>query len=108
MTTSSSTQGAPRRVLLATDLSARGDRALERAVAIAAGQQVHLIIVHVFEELEESTLTYGRRPAPSWRRPPDAVAMAKLRIRQGLRADLGDAVEKATVLIEEGGEPAEV
>jgi hypothetical protein len=27
--------------------------------------------------------------------------MAKLRIRQGLRADLGDAVEKAAVLIEE-------
>ncbi len=100
-------QGAPRSVLLATDLSARGDRALERAVEIAAGRGAHLVIVHVFEELEESTLTYGRRPAPSWRRPPDTVAMAKLRIRQGLRADLGDAVEKAAVLIEEG-EPAEV
>ena len=33
--------------------------------------------------------------------------MAKLRIRQGLRADLRDAVEKATVLIEEG-EPAAI
>lgn len=98
--------GAPRSVLLATDLSARGDRALERAVAIAAAQHAHLIIVHVYEELDESTLTYGRRTPPSWHRPPDAVAIAKQRIRQGLRADLGDAVEKATVLIEEG-DPAD-
>ncbi len=97
--------GAPRKVLLATDLSARGDRALERAVAIALRYDAQLLIVHVFEELDESTLTYGTRSAPSWRRPPDAVAMMKQKIRQGLRADLGDAVEKATVLIEEGAPP---
>ena len=102
MTHSSSDPGVPRKVLLATDLSARGDRALERAIELSTGEDTHLLIVHVFEELEESTLTYGRRPAPSWRRPPDAVATAKLRIRQGLRTDLGDAVDKATVLIEEG------
>ena len=107
MTDASSRQGAPRKLLLATDLSARGDRALERAVAIAAGQNSHLIIVHAFEELEETTLTYGRRAAPSWRRPPDAVGMAKQRIRQALRADLEDAVRKASIVIEEG-EPAEV
>lgn len=106
MTDSFSRQSAPRKVLLATDLSARGDRALERAVAIAAAREAHLIIVHAFEEIDEATLSYGR-PAPSWRRPPDAVAMAKLRIRQSVRADLGDAVENATVLIEDG-EPAEV
>ncbi|MEO7806418.1 MAG: universal stress protein [Steroidobacteraceae bacterium] len=102
MTPSPSNPTAARKVLLATDLSARGDRALERAVAIAASQQAHLIIVHVFEEFEEATLSYGEHSAPSWRRPPDAVAMAKLRIREGLRTDLGDAVETATVLIEQG------
>lgn len=106
MTHSTSNPGAPRKVLLATDLSARGDRALERAVAIAASQKAQLMIVHVFEEIEESTLRYGRRSVPSWQRPPDAVAIAKQRISQGLRADLGDAVDKATVLIEEG-DPAE-
>jgi nucleotide-binding universal stress UspA family protein len=102
-----SNPGAPRTVLLATDLSARGDRALERAVAIAESQGAHLMIVHVFEELDESTLSYGRRAAPAWERPPDVVAITKQRIRQGLRADLGDTVEKATLLIEEG-DPAEV
>lgn len=107
MTSTSSNPGAPRKVLLATDLSARGDRALERAVAIAESQGAHLIIVHVFEELDESTLSYGRRAAPAWQRPPDVVAITKQRIRQGLRADLGDTVEKATLLIEEG-DPAEV
>jgi nucleotide-binding universal stress UspA family protein len=107
MTPASSHPGAPRKILLATDLSARGDRALERAVAIAASQNAHLLIVHVFEELDESTLSYGRRAAPSWQQPPDIATIVKRRIRQGLGADLGDAIEKATLLIEEG-DPAEV
>jgi nucleotide-binding universal stress UspA family protein len=94
-------------VLVATDLSARCDRALERAVAIATGCQAHLTVLHVFEEFEESSLTYGRQVPPSWRAPADALQIAKLRIREGLQAELGDAVEQATVLIEEG-EPAEV
>jgi nucleotide-binding universal stress UspA family protein len=104
---SSSIYNTLRKVLLATDLSARGDRALERAVAIAAGRQAHLTVLHVFEEFDESHLTYGGHRTPSWRAPPDALAIAKLRIREGLQAELGDAVEQATILIEEG-EPAEV
>lgn len=90
------------KILLATDLSARGDRALERAILLAQRHGADLLIVHVFEELDEATSTYGRHAAPSWRRPPDAVASMKQRIRQGLRAELGDAVDRATVLIEEG------
>lgn len=99
--------GAPRKILLATDLSARGDRALERAVSIAQRHDAALIILHVFEELDESTLHYGTRGLPSWHRPPDAVTLMKQRIRQGLRSDLGDAVEKAVILVE-AGDPAEV
>ena len=102
-----SNPGAPRKILLATDLSARGDRALERALAVAASQNAQLIIVHVIEELDESTLSYGRRPAPAWQRPPDIVALTKKKIREGLSTDLGDAVEKATVMVEEG-DPVEV
>jgi nucleotide-binding universal stress UspA family protein len=94
-------------VLLATDLSARGDRALERAAAMAAERRAHLIVLHVFEELDESNLTYGGHRIPSWQAPPDALELAKLRIREGLQAELGDALEQATVVIEEG-EPAEV
>jgi nucleotide-binding universal stress UspA family protein len=103
----SSTHGTLRRVLLATDLSARCDRALARAVAIAANTNAQLVILHVIEEFQESNLTYGGDPPPSWRAPPDAVAVAKLRIRQAIEADVGDTVEQATVLIREG-EPAEV
>jgi len=99
--------GAPRKILLATDLSARGDRALERAVSIAQRCDATLIILHVFEELDSSTLTYGTRSLPSWHRPPDAATLMKQRIRQGLRSDLGDAVEKAVILVE-AGNPAEV
>jgi nucleotide-binding universal stress UspA family protein len=96
-----------RNVLLATDLSARGDRALGRAVAIATEHQAHLTVVHAFEEFNESNLMYDAHLTPSWRAPPDAVAIAKLRIREGLEAELGAAVEQATVVIAEG-EPADV
>jgi nucleotide-binding universal stress UspA family protein len=104
---SSTNHDTLRKVLLATDLSARGDRALERAIAIAADRQAHLIVVHAFEEFNEANLMYELHLTPSWRAPPDAVQVAKRRIREGLRAELGDAVEQATVLIEEG-EPADV
>lgn len=99
--------GALRRILLATDLSARGDRALERAVSVAQRHDAPLILVHAFEELDDASLTYGRRGMPSWHRPPDAEALVKQRIRQGLRADLGEAIEKTVIRIEEG-DPAEV
>jgi nucleotide-binding universal stress UspA family protein len=107
MKESTDNPGAPRRILLATDLSARGDRALERAISLSRRPDASLTILHVFEELDESTLTYGARPVPSWHRPPDATTLMKQRILQGLRSDLGDAVEKANILIEEGN-PAEV
>jgi nucleotide-binding universal stress UspA family protein len=96
-----------RNILLATDLSARGDRALGRATAIAAERQAHLTVLHAFEEFNESSLTYDKPTQPSWRAPPDAARIAKLRIREGLEAELGDVVEHATILIEEG-EPADV
>src|SRR5689334_3395272 len=93
---SSSNHNPLRKVLLATDLSARGDRALERAVAIAIDRQAHLTVLHAFEEIDDTNLTYGAHRAPSWRAPPDAIGLAKRRIREGLRAELGDAIEQAT------------
>jgi nucleotide-binding universal stress UspA family protein len=97
-----------REVLLATDLSARGDRALGRAAAIARESQAHLTVLHVFEELQESPLAYIGKPAPSWRAPPDALETAKLRIREALESDVAEAqvIEQATVVIKDG-EPAE-
>jgi nucleotide-binding universal stress UspA family protein len=96
-----------RKVLLATDLSARCDRALDRAVAIAANNNAQLVILHVIEEFQESNLTYGGDPLPSWRAPPNAVERAKIRIREAIQADVGDTLERATVIVREG-EPAEV
>ena len=107
MTTQSFQDGAPRTILLATDLSARADRALERAVAIAQRHDARLVIVHAFEEIDEAGVSYVARGFPSWRRPPDVLATMKRKIGEGLRADLGDAIERATIHIEEG-DPAEV
>jgi nucleotide-binding universal stress UspA family protein len=107
MTDLAAMTGPPRRLLLATDLSARCDRALERAISLTSHWQAQLTVLHVFEETPDPTLLRGQHSGPSWRRPPDAAAIAKQRIRQGLRADLGDAVDNASVIVEEG-EPAEV
>jgi nucleotide-binding universal stress UspA family protein len=104
---STSNHNTLRKVLLATDLSARGDRALARAVVIAATRQAHLTVLHAFEEFNEATLAYDKHLTPSWRAPADATEIVKRRIREGLQADMGDAVEQAAVVIKEG-EPAEV
>ena len=54
--------GAPRKVLLATDLSARCDRALERAVSLAVGWNAQLISC---TSLKTSTIRPIRAPTYS-------------------------------------------
>ncbi len=97
--------GTPRAMLLATDLSARCDRALERATLLAADWKAALTVLHVHEP-RQVDLTAGHLE-PSWRRPPDADAIARQRIRDALHSDVGDQLERVTVLVEEG-EPADV
>ena len=64
--------GAPRHVLLATDLSARGDRALERAAMLARRHDARLTLVHVIEEFDEATLRYDKQAADlAWDRTLD-------------------------------------
>jgi len=92
--------GRPKKILLATDLSSRSDRALDRAAALAAHWQSALVVLHVLENFERDTLDAGQ--LPSWRRPSDLVTVA----RKQLRADLSAAAENATMLIGEG-DPAE-
>ena len=107
MDNAASNSGTPRKILLATDLSARGDRALERAVSLSVGWNAQLVIVHALEDTHDPG-EMSRRPAlPSWHGLPDAVSVARQRVAQGLRADLGEGVRKAAVFVEEG-EPAEV
>jgi nucleotide-binding universal stress UspA family protein len=103
MTTPSCLNGPPRRILLATDLSARCDRALDRAVALSDEWNAELVILHVIEKgmmrIEDSG-----NPFPSWQRlRADAIA----RTRRKLMADIGPVANKATILIEEGGDTTE-
>ncbi|MBX6321094.1 MAG: universal stress protein [Rhodospirillaceae bacterium] len=88
--------GPPKKILLATDLSPRGDRALDRAVALAVQWQADLVVLHVLEEFQPDSL--GAAQLPSWRRPPDPVGLA----RKQLLADTGAVPGKVTVLVGEG------
>ena len=85
------------RVLLATDLSARSDRALDRAIMLAKRERSELAVLHVIEPVQ------GNRYYPR-QQPFDALAAI---VRAQLAHDLGECASTATIRIEEG-EPAEV
>jgi hypothetical protein len=64
-----------RHITLATDLTARSDRAFERAVGLAQRWKARLLIVHAVEERRVPT------DQPSWRRGPDAVQAARMKLQ---------------------------
>lgn len=86
----------PRRILLATDLSARGDRALDRATQLANAWDAELVIVHALEDDGYSLPEY--QGLPSWRRPPNSIAMLEAQIRDDVRGPC----PRLTVHVEEG------
>lgn len=94
-------QGPPKTILLATDLSARCDRALDRAALLATEWQARVVIVHALEETP--SVLDGTESLPSWRRLPDPQQFAESRIRSELR----EICPEATVVIERG-DPADV
>jgi nucleotide-binding universal stress UspA family protein len=81
---------------LATDLSARSDRALDRAALLAKQWHAHLTVLHVFENQRPPVDSVD--PLPSWRRPPDPLDIVKKNITD----DLSEVAEAATILVEEG------
>lgn len=92
----------PDRILLATDLSARCDRAVDRAAQLARQWQVPLWVVHAI----------GREPADTWpssahdaAEPPSPGRTAL--IERQLRQDLGEDLPGLAIHVAEG-EPAEV
>ncbi|HWK72956.1 MAG TPA: universal stress protein [Povalibacter sp.] len=95
MSESSQARRPPRSILLATDLSARGDRALERAVSLAKHWKAHLTILHV---LEEEMPSLDPDLLPSWKRSAEPVD----KVRDHILADLGELAEAATILVERG------
>jgi nucleotide-binding universal stress UspA family protein len=96
METRSWMQGPPKTILLATDLSVRCDRALDRAALLATEWQARVVIVHALEETP--SVLDGTEALPSWRRLPDPQQLAENRIR----AELREICPAATVVIERG------
>ncbi len=92
-------EGPPHRILLATDLSFRCERALERAAALAAQWQSVLVVLHVLDT-PASCL-----PEPDCRPSWSPVAPRNLAWKR-LLADVGAVTKQATLLIREG-DPAE-
>jgi nucleotide-binding universal stress UspA family protein len=74
----------PPRILLATDLSARCDRALARAALLARAWQSELTVAHVVHAAEVARHDRLTSAAPSWRRPESWA----LTLERMLRADL--------------------
>lgn len=92
----------PRRILLASDLSHRTDRALDRSVQLARQWGATLILAHAIEEkIEEYRGVYGRANLPSWHRQDDPSTVVRRRLHrdladQGLGFDVEIAVKKGT------------
>lgn len=87
-------------ILLATDLSAQGDRALDRAVVLARSLRVPLVALHVLEP-NASGAAGG---APSWHRLSEdhrdwaryrlALDLQHAGVQSDIRVESGDAAEQ--------------
>ncbi|MBX3478507.1 MAG: universal stress protein [Brevundimonas sp.] len=91
----------PKRIVLATDLSGAGDRALDRATELAVEWDAELLIVHALDDSAQHSATN----LPSWRRPPDMAALAERQIREDIRGpcprlrfDIGDGQPLKVIL----------
>jgi nucleotide-binding universal stress UspA family protein len=100
MTDEAKSPAIPKRLLLATDLSARCDRALDRAAQLAAQWQAELVALHAIEAFGDEAEWEER--IPSWRRAPDPAQIAL----EQLRHDVADAAVRITAVVERGN-PAE-
>jgi nucleotide-binding universal stress UspA family protein len=69
--------------LLGTDLSARGDRALDRATQLATAWNAELLVVHAVEG--EGHVPNDLQGLPSWRRGPDGLGLIERQIREDIR-----------------------
>ncbi len=87
-------KGPPATILLATDLSCRCDRALDRAALLAREWGAKLLVLHVLNPAESFLESIADRPAQSG--PP--ARLAEARIRRDLPGDLPDL----EVRVEEG------
>jgi len=96
-------QGPPRRILLATDMSCRCDRALDRAVQLAGEWDAKLLVVHAVAPVDTDQDSRRFWDMPSWRQPPDRVKA----VRERLYMDLLDHPVNIDVHVDVG-DPAEI
>jgi nucleotide-binding universal stress UspA family protein len=101
MTEPTTTQ--PRRILLATDLSARCDRALDRAVALAGAWRAELFVLHVLDQPADLYASGLEQRLPSWRRPRDLAVI----VEEQIRRDMLPLTLKFRSIVEKG-EPTDV
>jgi nucleotide-binding universal stress UspA family protein len=84
-------------VLLATDLSARCDRASDRAAILAREWGASLVAVHALEQSADVLATSLGRRLPSWYRQSDPVRIAT----DQLRHDLSGMAPAITAIVEQ-------
>ncbi len=94
----------PRKILLATDFSARSDRAETRALALARQYDCKLLVLHVLERQSKTRLTRRTRFSPFSRPENRLIESAK---RQ-LLDTLVQGGNRVTIRIEEGPPAATV
>ncbi|MFL9709701.1 universal stress protein [Methylobacillus sp. Pita1] len=88
----------PSQLLLATDLGARCDRALDRAVQLSREWHAPLTVVHAFEQIEPIA------DEPGWRQPQDAA----LAIQAELEDELDETGLPGITVRVLKGKPSEV
>ena len=94
----------PRKILLATDLGARSDRALDRAVQLARQWNASLVVVHAMEKPAIRPPWWSHlEETPSWRRPPDPAREIEELIRRDAQQDIGAFDVRVSA-----GDPADV
>ena len=91
----------PNKILVATDLSAYSDRALDRAVQLSGQWQVPLLAVHAMPLEAAGAWPYEHETSP--RAAEDALDLIRKRIQRDLRGEVVDV----DIHVREGG-PAEV
>lgn len=87
----------PQCVLLATDLSSRCDRALDRAAHLANLWGARLVVLNVIAPVDPRRME-DLEDMPSWRRPLDPARAAAAQVRR----DLGDRLPAVNVRVAEG------
>ncbi|WP_088287533.1 universal stress protein [Ideonella sp. A 288] len=87
----------PTRIFLATDLSARCDRALARAALLARSWHCELTVAHVVHAVEVARHDQLASGVPSWHRPESWAQTLERALRADLAAEGVEATSKVVI-----------